>query len=213
MNQPFPPPPSPYGAYGPPPSNGIAVAAMVVGIVTMLAVFTFIFAFVAFVPGVVAIVLGVVGLRRAGEHPTGQGRGSAITGIVLGVLGTLASIVAFAIVALFVASSDFTILDTEVAGPDDVELTDRTCEVQGGQAVATGVLRNTSGAPHGFIVTVQFLDRDVELGSASDRFEQDLEDGQTWAWEVVMPVDPEEVNTDGLDCRVDRVDLGEVVSD
>jgi hypothetical protein len=213
LNQPFPPPPSPYGPYGPPSGNGLAIAAMVVGIVGILAVFTFILAFVAFVPGVAAIALGIFGLRRAGEHPTGQGRAAAVTGIVTGVLATLASIAAFAIVAIFVASSDFTILDTEVAGPDDVQLTDRTCEVDGGQAVATGVLRNTSGAEHGFIVTVQFLDHDVELARASDRLEQDLGDDQTWAWEVAVPVDPEQVDTDGLDCRVDRVELGDVVSD
>jgi hypothetical protein len=186
---------------------------MVVGIVAILAVFTFIFAFVAFLPGIVAIVLGIIGLRRAGERPDGQGRAPSVAGIVCGVLGTLASIAAFAIVALFVASSDFTILDTEVAGPDDVELTDRTCEVDGGQAVATGVLRNTSGEAHGFIVTVQFLDHGTELASASDRLEQDLEVDQTWAWEVTVPVDPQQVNTDGLDCRVDRVELGDVVSD
>ena len=213
MSQPFPPPPSPYGPGGPPPSNGIAIASMILGIVAVVAVLTFIFAFVSFVPGLVAIGLGVAGLRRAGVRPDGQGRGPAIAGIVCGVLGTLASVAAFAIVALFVASSDFTILDTEVAGPDDVELTDRTCEVDGGQAIAGGVLRNTSGEAHGFIVTVQLLDHDVAFASASDRLEHDLEDGQTWAWEVAVPVDPQQVNTDGLDCRVDRVELGEVVSD
>jgi hypothetical protein len=213
VNQPFPPPPSPYGPYGPPRSNGVAIAAMVLGIVGVLAVLTVIFAFVSFIPGVVAIVLGIIGLNRAGKHPDGQGRGPAIAGIVCGVIGTLASIVAFAIVALFVASSDFTILDTETAGPDDVVLSDRTCRVDGGQAVASGILENTSGSPHGFIVTVEFLHDDVPMASASDRLEQDLEDGQTWAWEVTVPVDPQEVDTESLDCRVDRVELGDVVSD
>jgi hypothetical protein len=213
VTQPFPPPPSPYGAYGPPPGNGAAVAALVLGIAAIFFVFTVLLAFLAFIPGGIAIVLGILGLRRAGERPDGQRRGLATAGIVLGVLASLASIAAFAIVALFVASSDFSVVDTEVAGPDDVVLTDRTCLVEGGQAVAGGVLRNTSGASHGFIVTVRFLDDDVELASASDHIEHDLEDGQSASWEVAITVDPAQVNTDSLDCRVDRVELGDVVSD
>ncbi len=65
---------------GGPPSgrNGLAIAALCCGIA-------------AFVPlvGVVAIVLGVVALHqlRSGHH---RGRGLAVTGIVLGALGSLA---------------------------------------------------------------------------------------------------------------------------
>ncbi|HYF47225.1 MAG TPA: FxLYD domain-containing protein, partial [Acidimicrobiales bacterium] len=107
----------------------------------------------------------------------------------------------------------FTLIDTEPAGPDDVRLTDRTCRVDGSFAVAGGVLTNTSGAEHGFAVTVQFLDGSRTLGSATEELEHDLEDGASWSWEVQLGVDPEQVNTDSLECRVDRVDIGEVVSD
>jgi hypothetical protein len=160
---------------------------------------------------VVAIVLGVIGLRRAGEHPTGQGRGSSVAGIVLGVLGTLASIAAFAIVALFVASSDFEISDTRPAAPDDYELSDRTCRVENRQAVAGGVLTNTSEGEPGFVITVRFLDGQRVLDTATDELAANLGHDQSWDWEVAIPVDPQQVNTDSLECRVERVDLARLV--
>jgi hypothetical protein len=186
---------------------------MVVGILTLMTVFTFIFSVVAFVPGIVAIILGVMGVRRARAHPTGLGRGQAVAGIVCGSIGTVISIGAIAIIALFVASSDFTIVDEQPAAPDDYELSDRTCAVDGTLAVAGGVLTNRSGAEHGFVITVRFLDGPVELGSGSDELEHELGDGDRWAWEAVLTVDPDQVNTDGLDCRVEQVEIGDVVSD
>ena len=68
----------PFAPPGPASRNGLAIAALCCGIA-------------AFIPlvGVVAIVLGVVALHqlRGGFQ---RGRGMAITGIVLGALGTLA---------------------------------------------------------------------------------------------------------------------------
>ena len=214
---PAPPPPGPtaWTQYPPgtPTSNGVATAAMVVGILTLLTVFSVIFSVVAFVPGIVAIVLGVVGVRRARAHPTGLGRGQAVAGIVCGSIGTVVSIGAIAIIALFVASADFTIVGERPAAPDDYELSDRTCKVDGLPAVAGGVLTNRSGAEHGFVVTVRFLDGPRELGSSSDELESDLGDGQSWDWQVAIPVDAQQVDTDGLDCRVEQVEIGDVVSD
>ena len=196
-----------------PSSNGLAIASMVVGIVAAVLVPTVLLTFVTFVPGIAAIVLGVFGLRRAKQQSPGPGRAQAILGIVTGSIGVLGSVVAFAIVALFVASSDFAIIDTEPASPDDFELSDRSCGVDGGQAVAGGVLTNAAEQEHGFVITVSFTDRDRGLGSASDELAADLAPGASWDWQVAISVDPEQVSTEGLDCRVDRVETGRVVSD
>jgi hypothetical protein len=170
-------------------------------------------AFVAFVPGSAAVVLGWIALRRSRRVDDRTGRLQAIVAVVTGSVSTMGSVVAFAVVAIFVASSDQALVDEEPARPDDFSLSDRTCEVDGGQAIATGVLTNRSGETHGWALDVTFLDGEQELGTFSDELESDLADGASWAWEVVMTVDPEQVNTDGLDCRVDRVELGRVVSD
>ncbi len=63
---------------GPPRSNGLATAALVLGIVSLcLGVLT----------GIPAIICGILGLSRSSETRTGQG--PAIAGLVLGGLGTL----------------------------------------------------------------------------------------------------------------------------
>jgi hypothetical protein len=191
----------------------MAVLAMILGIFGVVACLTVFLSFVAFVPGLAAVVLGWIALRQSHRLDDRTGRLQAIVAVVTGIVSTMGSVVAFAVVAIFVGSSDQALVDEEPARPDDFELSDRTCRVDDGRAVATGVLTNRSGETHGWALDVTFLDGEQEMGTLSDELESDLADGASWAWEVVMTVDPEQVNTDGLDCRVDRVELGEVVSD
>lgn len=94
----YPPaPPQPYAGYGAPmptaPKNGMGIAALVVGLLSLPAVFT---VFGGFALGVVAVILGFLGYRRAraGEATNG---GVAIGGIVLGVLGIVVSAVMVAV--------------------------------------------------------------------------------------------------------------------
>jgi hypothetical protein len=100
-------PPQPGGPPGYPPyyggpqpyyvqeGNGIAVAAGVVGIVSLVVGFIPFFGFVSIPGGIVAIVLGVVGLQRA-NRMGGTSRGMAITGIVTGSIA-IAIVVIFAV--------------------------------------------------------------------------------------------------------------------
>jgi hypothetical protein len=90
------------------PSNGIATASLVLGIVAIvLGVWMIIplvglfFAFVSFVPAVLGVVFGILGLRQAAR--IGVGRGTAMTGLVtggitlaIGALTTMVWIFAFA---------------------------------------------------------------------------------------------------------------------
>ncbi|MEZ5170860.1 MAG: FxLYD domain-containing protein [Acidimicrobiia bacterium] len=62
----------------PPPKNGVATAALVVGIIGIL------LGYVGILLGPVAIGLGVVGYRKAAEDPTLPGRTPALVGSILG---------------------------------------------------------------------------------------------------------------------------------
>ncbi len=80
-------------AYGPPGAsrparNGVGIAALVLGILALVTAITLIGGVVL---GVVAIVLGLVGRGRARRGEATNG-GMATTGIVLGLVGILASI-------------------------------------------------------------------------------------------------------------------------
>jgi amino acid transporter len=102
-----PPPPQPYaggypgyehGTYAPAPTapkNGLGIAALVVGILSLPAVLT---VFGGFVLGLVAIVLGFIGYRRAKKGAATNG-GIAIAGIVIGLLGIVlnAALIAFGV--------------------------------------------------------------------------------------------------------------------
>lgn len=83
-------PPPGYGpqpGYGPPPgggSNGMAVAALIVGITALVTV--------CLSPaGIIAVGLGIAGLSRA-KRMGGTGKGMAIGGIVTGALALLVAI-------------------------------------------------------------------------------------------------------------------------
>ncbi|MHA6670236.1 DUF4190 domain-containing protein [Homoserinimonas sp. A447] len=94
--------PEPMPPYGPsrtiyqqvvrPPSNGMAVAALVLGIVaiavgvwTVIPILGLVAAFFAFVPGVLAVIFGVIGRTRS-RALGGLGRGQALAGLVLGAV-------------------------------------------------------------------------------------------------------------------------------
>lgn len=73
------------------PSNGIAVTALVLGIVAIvfgiwipIPIVGLFVMFVAFLPAVLAIVFGHVGLNNSAR--AGVGRGGALTGLILGYL-------------------------------------------------------------------------------------------------------------------------------
>ncbi|MBV8528887.1 MAG: DUF4190 domain-containing protein [Candidatus Dormibacteraeota bacterium] len=81
----YPPGYPPYGGqpYYIPQSNGIAVAAGVVGIISLLGGFVPFVDFLSIPGAIVAIILGIIGLQRA-NRMGGTSRGMAITGIVTG---------------------------------------------------------------------------------------------------------------------------------
>ena len=101
-NTPPPPPPAPPTPPASPvppvggassPNNGLAIAALVLGILT--------FVCLGPIAGVLAIIFGFLGLKKANEMG-GTGKGMSIAGIVLGAVGTIASIL-FLVLVVFAA--------------------------------------------------------------------------------------------------------------
>ena len=95
--QPFyaPPPPVPAAVQR---TSGLAIASMVVGIVSILV--SCILWPLGAVLAAVALVLGIVGLNETSKDPSVGGKGMAIAGIVLGGIGVLLVILAIAGLAL-----------------------------------------------------------------------------------------------------------------
>lgn len=85
----------PYPGHNPAPSNGMAIAALVIGIGSMVLAIIPIVGFLSWLLSPLAIILGAIALRK------GFGRGIAWGGIITGVIGVL---ICIAWVALFGAA-------------------------------------------------------------------------------------------------------------
>ena len=89
---PAPPPqgapvPPPMQGYQPKPSAALAITALVLGI---FAFFTGLL-FIGGALGLVSVILGIISLKKV-KAGTASGKGMAITGIILGALGIIATI-------------------------------------------------------------------------------------------------------------------------
>ncbi|MCF2435064.1 DUF4190 domain-containing protein [Streptomyces thinghirensis] len=95
-------------------SNGLAIAALVLGILAVLLFWTVVGVVVL---GLLALILGIVGARRArgGRAPHGK---MSVVGAVLGVLGVIASAVIIAIGASILNSDEFKDFDDCVQHAD-----------------------------------------------------------------------------------------------
>lgn len=87
-----------------PPSNGLAIAALILGILSIVLCWAF---GLGILLGIAGVVLGALGLSKSNELPGQAGRGQAIAGLITGAIGALLSIVLIAgIIALGNAVSD-----------------------------------------------------------------------------------------------------------
>jgi hypothetical protein len=87
--QPPPPPPpaTPPSAAGP--TNGLAIAGMVLGIASVA---LFFLAWIATIIAIVGLVLSLVGLSKSNQLG-GTGRGMAVAGVATSAVGILASLI------------------------------------------------------------------------------------------------------------------------
>ncbi|MFB6711779.1 MULTISPECIES: DUF4190 domain-containing protein [unclassified Streptomyces] len=75
--------------------NGVAVGAMVLGIISLMTSIVFIGGLL----GVIGLILGVVALKKAGR--TGVGRGKSVTGVVTSFIAILVSILIAVLMAWY----------------------------------------------------------------------------------------------------------------
>ena len=81
--------PAGYDQGAPAKSNGLGIAALVLGILSIPAAF---FVGIGIVFGLLAIIFGIIGLRRV-KARRADNKGMAIAGLITGVIGALLSIV------------------------------------------------------------------------------------------------------------------------
>jgi hypothetical protein len=99
QGQPAPPPPPVGGAPGPggqQPSNGLGLAAMIVGIVSIPLVCCF---YLGIPGGIVAVILGFLGKQKA-DRGEATNRGQAMAGIITGAVALLLGILAIVLIVV-----------------------------------------------------------------------------------------------------------------
>jgi hypothetical protein len=78
--------------------NGMAITALVLGVVGVLTGLVPILAIVALACGLLGVIFGILGVRRVRSDSTSKGRGLAITGIVLGIAALVLGVIGLVIV-------------------------------------------------------------------------------------------------------------------
>ena len=104
--------PAGYGWHGAAPSNGKSVAALVLGIISMVAVSTCWGSFLGIITSPIALGLGL-SARRGVDRGEQGGRGQAVAGFVMGIVGTVLSVLIITTIVLM-----FTVFREELEKPD-----------------------------------------------------------------------------------------------
>lgn len=87
-----PPPPASRSDYrAAQPRNGVGVAALVVGVVSLVLAVLIFFSPFSFILGLIAIILGIIGMSRASKGAA-TNRGQAAAGLITGILSILVAI-------------------------------------------------------------------------------------------------------------------------
>jgi hypothetical protein len=181
------------GASGSGRGNGVAIAALTCGIVSIAFGWLPVVFVLGAVLAILGVVLGVVGLRRS-RH-TGSGRGFALAGVITGAVG-----IAVAVGGLFFTIAVFRALEGyENPAEHSVEVT--ACEVDDGTARVSGELRNDGDGPASFTVRVDVVRAGSGVRVSTTRGElTDVAAGETRTWEVTR-----RVTVDAVECSTPEV--------
>lgn len=179
--------PPPPGAGGAPAgrSNGLAVAALVFGILTFFCLGP--------LGGILAIVLGFLGLSRAREVQTG--RGMSIAGIVLGAVGTVLTVVLFLLIVVGVGKAAHdtaqNIGGVAPASSYDLKADGSSCTADElGFVTYKGTIKNTTGSVKNFSVNTEIRDRSTnQVIESPNDIVTDIAPGDTAQWSVTTTVD------------------------
>ncbi len=155
-----------------PPKRGFAVAAFVIGMISVAgALVPFVFVAAA-IGAIVAIVFGVLGLRAA-QRSGGHGRGFATTGLVLSVLALPMCLVGWSFTRTVLREID----QYADPGPYTVALT--SCEVSDSAPLAmSGTIRNDDDVVHTYSIDLEFVFPDGD-STRQTVLVRDVEPGDT----------------------------------
>jgi hypothetical protein len=192
-------PPPPVAPYAAPPasgggnSNGMAVAALVLGILT--------FVCLGPIAGVLAIVFGILGMKKAKE--TGVGKGMSIAGIVLGAVGTVLTIVLFFVFVIAADNVSNSIDDAfGKADPADYDITTDTCKVdQYGFVEFDGTIKNTASKDMNFTINTEIRESGSNVLLDSPSTYVTVNENDTVKWSVSSSLD----SATNIECKVDSV--------
>jgi hypothetical protein len=81
-------PSQPVAPSQPPQGNGVAVAGMVLGIVTLVLSWLW---FISIPAGIVGLILSIIGKAKAKK--VGKGNGMALTGLILSTIGIIIAVI------------------------------------------------------------------------------------------------------------------------
>jgi Domain of unknown function (DUF4190) len=168
-------------------TNGLAIAALVLGILWLCAI-----------GSVLAIVFGFVALNQIKRSGQG-GRGLAIAGVVLGIIGILASIVTLIAVRAGVEE----IVDNQPDEFDDVEIIDCRRGLDG-RGVAELEITNDSSKRSSYFITVEFraAGSDDDLGYTLDP-ETGVDPGES---RRITATSTDRIEAERLECRIALVE-------
>jgi Domain of unknown function (DUF4190) len=188
---PMPPPYVPVTG-GPVPSratNGLAVAALVLGILWLCAV-----------GSILAIVFGLVALGQI-KRSAQDGKGLAIAGLVLGIVGVLATVA----IAFAVRRAANEIVDNQPDEFDDVSVVSCTRNLDG-FGVAELEITNDSSKSSTYLIAVEFRDSSgARFGTGTFDALSDVDPGET---ATVRAVSTDRIEGELVRCRptfVERV--------
>lgn len=156
------------------------------------------------IAGVVAIVLGVLGMKKATE--IGNGKGMAIAGLILGIIGSLIWILGFILLAVGTNEAADRFDDAfGSADPDDYEIVvaEGGCAIDAdGYITFAGTIENTAGRDMNFEIEAEIRNSRSNDVIAEPYTFVTIEKGDTIDWEltdfVSNPVD--------ITCKVSSVD-------
>ncbi|MFZ4718614.1 MAG: DUF2510 domain-containing protein [Ilumatobacteraceae bacterium] len=172
------------------PKRGMAVAAFVIGLLSLLLGWVPLVAVLAAVGVVIALVFGIIGLRRSAAQQ-GYGRGFAITGIVLAVLAIPVCVAGFVFTASVVREV------SAFVDPGEYDLPRPTCVQDSGTMRVEGTITNRSDRTRTYTVV-------VELSSGGS-----VSDSEYIPVENVAPGETRDWATEGVyfadDCAVRQV--------
>ncbi len=158
--------------------NGIAVAALVCGIIGMLIAWIPFITFGGLVLAILGLVFGIIGLRRS--NTVGKGRGQAITGIVTGSIGLALAVLGIVLTVFFWgALNDF-------IDPGPHSTTVEECTVTSGFATVSGTLTNEGRDEQSFTLFVE-VDNDTGVVTVDD-----VPAGETVNWRAGANVDADD---------------------